>query len=363
MAHTEATKESSVPETIVYSWRVPMQPRNMPMAKWIDVEVQATSKQEAINKALSQRPGHTWGEVEQLDAVPNGQTIRALLDEKPEYFDGAVAEPGLWANKWEPTRREGEELTLQTIVGEAMGAASMCWNPRPEGIFDSSRANWITGGAIDAIERVMFWQAQAAKKRKGREIKDDIDPQDLIKAQNTDAQLWARAFASQFDLPEEMDSAILSWFASAIETAKDHVRNLPRTTPVEKPETLTMLQAAAAKYLYIALDNSLPVNAEGVLNEHMTRAWNAGYQSHADDIMAKAIPELEVNQAGFDEWADKVEQAPVAAECGMAEEPEEAKQWRLQRDADKASVIDLILHYKNPADEETRMRQIRVVME
>ena len=50
-------------------------------------------------------------------------------------------------------------------------------------------------------------------------------------------------------------------------------------------------------------------------------------------------------------------------ECSIAEMSEESKQaWR-QRRADQAELIDWILHYKNPADDETRLRQIRLVME
>jgi hypothetical protein len=50
-------------------------------------------------------------------------------------------------------------------------------------------------------------------------------------------------------------------------------------------------------------------------------------------------------------------------ECCTPELSEEDKQRILQRQADKADLIDWILHYKNPADDETKLRQIRLVME
>ncbi|MFS0718848.1 hypothetical protein ABC337_04945 [Arthrobacter sp. 1P04PC] len=49
--------------------------------------------------------------------------------------------------------------------------------------------------------------------------------------------------------------------------------------------------------------------------------------------------------------------------CGVAEETEEQKQIRGKRKQDQADLIELILSYRNPADEEARMRQIRVVMD
>jgi len=50
-------------------------------------------------------------------------------------------------------------------------------------------------------------------------------------------------------------------------------------------------------------------------------------------------------------------------EIGMAELSEEGKQWQLQRKADQSDLINWILHYKNPADESDKLRQIRLVME
>lgn len=128
----------------------------------------------------------------------------------------------------------------------------------------------------------------------------------------------------------------------------------------DEHETLTMIQAAAAKFLALA-NGGLSKEAEDSLFESLTRAFNAGYQAHAEDASAKAEAAADYErdqEVRREEYARDIE--PV---CGMAEEPEEVKQLRRQRRQDQADLIDLILHYKNPADDETRMRQIRVVMD
>lgn len=50
-------------------------------------------------------------------------------------------------------------------------------------------------------------------------------------------------------------------------------------------------------------------------------------------------------------------------ECAMAELSEEGKASMVQHKADQADLIEWILNYKNPADDETKLRQIRLVME
>lgn len=52
-----------------------------------------------------------------------------------------------------------------------------------------------------------------------------------------------------------------------------------------------------------------------------------------------------------------------AYECCGPELSAEDQQRLVQRQADKADLIEWILHYKNPADDDTKLRQIRLVME
>lgn len=52
---------------------------------------------------------------------------------------------------WQPTARDNEtpeEIPLSQWIGEALGAASMCWDPRPEGVFDGESA----GKIADSLE-------------------------------------------------------------------------------------------------------------------------------------------------------------------------------------------------------------------
>lgn len=54
---------------------------------------------------------------------------------------------------FEFTEREGEPLTLETAVFEALGAASMCWTETPTGIFDDTRASVIGHALVERIRR------------------------------------------------------------------------------------------------------------------------------------------------------------------------------------------------------------------
>jgi hypothetical protein len=69
-----------------------------------------------------------------------------------------------WAEAWKPAVMEGEEVTLKTIIGQALGAGSMCWKPTPEGIYDPEKAQWILGGVINEIEKLVFWQIENERK-------------------------------------------------------------------------------------------------------------------------------------------------------------------------------------------------------
>ena len=227
---------------------------------------------------------------------------------------------------WRPSVEPDTYPSLEEIVGQAVGAGSVCWTSTPNGIFKSEQAKWIVEGAVESIRRTLKLEAPVA----------------------------------QFPYASNLGGHIIigpECFSDAAEQNIMWKGQHFKATPERQDETLVMIQAAAAKHMFIALAENLPKAAEDALMEYLTRAFNAGYQSHADDIAAK------VNQEGFDKWAADVETPPIAAECGMAEEPEEVKQVRRQRRQDQADLIDLILHYKNPADEETRMRQIRVVMD
>lgn len=46
--------------------------------------------------------------------------------------------------------------TLEQIVGEAVGHASVCWDPAPEGVFDEAQASAVVDGVLDEL-RTHIW--------------------------------------------------------------------------------------------------------------------------------------------------------------------------------------------------------------
>jgi hypothetical protein len=48
------------------------------------------------------------------------------------------------------------DTPVDRILGEAIGAASMCWNPVPEGVFDSRRASQITDELLAMLKQKLW---------------------------------------------------------------------------------------------------------------------------------------------------------------------------------------------------------------
>jgi hypothetical protein len=46
-----------------------------------------------------------------------------------------------------------DDAPVHEVVFEALGAASMCWNPPPEGVFDSTRAEAIGEELMEFLQR------------------------------------------------------------------------------------------------------------------------------------------------------------------------------------------------------------------
>lgn len=65
--------------------------------------------------------------------------------------------------EWQPTTRDGEgveDVPLVRWIREALGAASMCWIPRPAGVFDSTAVGDISRAVEARVERALreAWQ-------------------------------------------------------------------------------------------------------------------------------------------------------------------------------------------------------------
>lgn len=55
---------------------------------------------------------------------------------------------------WRPSVEPGTIPSLEEIIGQVVGAGSMCWsNPADAGTFDSEKAKWATDGAIETIRK------------------------------------------------------------------------------------------------------------------------------------------------------------------------------------------------------------------
>ena len=58
----------------------------------------------------------------------------------------------------------GEGDPLRTVLGEALGAASMCWDPVPEGVFQPEQASEVLEELVAALAEVQPVQATTVDK-------------------------------------------------------------------------------------------------------------------------------------------------------------------------------------------------------
>lgn len=118
--------------------------------------------------------------------------------------------------------RPSAELAAQRIF-EALGEVSMCWLPRPTGVFDSTRA---AGIGRRLLEKLGYQVPEGYRDREpepgpGTEYQIDI-PAALMN--NTDARDWAAAFMAiqrNRDRVHVDEGLMLGWFANAIEVGRD----------------------------------------------------------------------------------------------------------------------------------------------
>lgn len=81
--------------------------------------------------------------------------LREDSERYPEEAQGGVQEA--------PGDPEGQS-PLATLVGEACGAVSMCWDPTPEGVFQSEAASAIVDDLLEAIQPMLQVEAQTAEE-------------------------------------------------------------------------------------------------------------------------------------------------------------------------------------------------------
>jgi hypothetical protein len=55
------------------------------------------------------------------------------------------------------------EDEIRRAIGECAGAVSMCWDPRPDGVFDSTQAVTYVEGAVARVLSVMAAERERDK--------------------------------------------------------------------------------------------------------------------------------------------------------------------------------------------------------
>lgn len=103
-----------------------------------------------------------------LEGYPREENVMAFGNPerpRPEVFEVKWPMQG----RWLPAVREDEKLEdvpLDRWVGEAIGAVSTCWEPRPKGVFQSSMARWICDSVMARIDEAVA-QARATPVKRG----------------------------------------------------------------------------------------------------------------------------------------------------------------------------------------------------
>jgi len=52
------------------------------------------------------------------------------------------------------TNRFADASTIEEVVGQLAGAASVCWEPKPTGVFDSTEASLCVDDALARIREL-----------------------------------------------------------------------------------------------------------------------------------------------------------------------------------------------------------------
>ena len=89
-----------------------------------------------------------WIDAAALDGWADNAIKEALSGRAQRIAVAAETEPFAFV------QRSDEELTIAEIAFQSLGAASMCWEPRPSTqVFDSTRAKQIGERLLAEIER------------------------------------------------------------------------------------------------------------------------------------------------------------------------------------------------------------------
>lgn len=285
----------------------------------VGVQVEATSEQEAINKALREVGAKFWKEIHLLEeADPDLRTYEVGLTKEGEDItvrvdaasQGLAIRDAVVQNRgwiWNKKIHRVNEAPSPTVTGESITTVEGAHN----GLKITSTGKLQQVRIID-IDGLMERNREAAQ---------------AALADLADAR-WARPWTPATTEGEEL--TLLGIIGQAIGTGSMCWSETPQGTFDSEKAQWVAGGATNEIEKWISRRDNEPKEA-GVL--------------HAD------IPNIELSKA----TAEK--------ECGMAVLSDEGKAIAAQHAEDSLNLIDLILHYRNPADDAARLRQIRIVME
>lgn len=103
-------------------------------------------------------------------STPVEDPLADLREDSERYADQQTPQEGPQGAQETP----GGEDPLSTLVGEACGAVSMCWDPTPEGEFQGEAASAIVDDLLDAIRPMLEVQALTADEAVERWHRDTV---------------------------------------------------------------------------------------------------------------------------------------------------------------------------------------------
>lgn len=105
--------------------------------------------------------------------APSTPVEDPLADLREDEPDARYPEDGQNGPQEGPGDPEGAD-PLATLVGEACGAVSVCWDPAPEGVFQSEAAAAVVDDLLDAIRPMLEVQALTADEAVERWHRDTV---------------------------------------------------------------------------------------------------------------------------------------------------------------------------------------------
>lgn len=150
------------------------------------------------------------GDIAEL--VADAYDLIAELEGKDDETSVTSAEVRNWLAKCNHLidRLNGNRTALYNRVLEALGTASVCWDPRPEGVFQDHEA-------VRAADKLMDWIDEYAS------MLPLVRPGSLISREEDDSQ--ERLAASIYEISTRIGSGMIEKWSDAPEQIKETLRS------------------------------------------------------------------------------------------------------------------------------------------